>query len=237
MKNLMDLHTHTIACSHAYSTLNENIARASEIGLEVFGWSEHGYGMKDTTNRFVFSNFKVIPKVINDVRILKGMEANIFDFRGTIYEQDMLPVVDYVIASLHRNCIAAGSKKENTTAVIGAIENKYVNILGHLDDGYYIMDFDEIARVAKEYNVAIEINNSSLVEESFRINSKSNILEMLEKCDKYGTTIIMNTDTHFSTEVGDVSKSEEIIKEYGFNKNLILNYNIKNLEYFINTEL
>ncbi|MDL2310431.1 phosphatase [Peptostreptococcaceae bacterium OttesenSCG-928-C18] len=237
MRNLVDLHTHTTFCNHAYSTLNENIVKASEIGIEILGWSEHGYGMKNTTNRFMFSNFRVIPKIINDVRVLKGMEANIYDFRGTIYEQDMLPVVDYVIASLHRNCISAGSEKENTSAIIGAIENKYVNILGHLDDGYYSLDFDEIAKVAKEYNVAIEINNSSLVEDSFRLNSRENILKMLEKCDKYGTSIIMNTDAHFLTEIGDVSKSEEIIKEYKFNEELILNYNIENLKYFINTDL
>ncbi len=237
MTNLVDLHTHTTFCNHAYSTLNENIIRASEVGLKVLGWSEHGYGMPETTSRFVFANLVAIPDVINDVRILKGMEANIIDLNGAIFEQDMLPVVDYVIASLHRNCIKPGSKKENTEAVIGAIENKYVNKLGNLDDGYYKLDFDEIAKAAKEYNVAIEINNSSLLEDSFRINSRENILTMLEKCDKYSTNIIMNTDTHYVTSIGDISRAEKVVKESKFDEELLLNYKLDNLEYFINTKL
>ena len=38
----MDLHTHTIASGHAYSTLQENIAAARERGLKFLGLSEHG---------------------------------------------------------------------------------------------------------------------------------------------------------------------------------------------------
>jgi len=45
MKLLMDLHTHTIASGHAYSTLKENIDEAKNKGLKILGTSDHSYAM------------------------------------------------------------------------------------------------------------------------------------------------------------------------------------------------
>lgn len=42
MKAIMDLHTHTLAAGHAYSTLLENIDAALAMGLQYLGMSEHG---------------------------------------------------------------------------------------------------------------------------------------------------------------------------------------------------
>ena len=40
MKPIIDLHCHTIASGHAYSTLKENIDEAKEKGLKYLGVSE-----------------------------------------------------------------------------------------------------------------------------------------------------------------------------------------------------
>ena len=37
MKAIMDLHTHTLAAGHAYSTLLENIDAALAMGLQYLG--------------------------------------------------------------------------------------------------------------------------------------------------------------------------------------------------------
>ena len=41
MKDILDLHTHTIASGHAYNTMNEMIAAAKLRGLEIYGITEH----------------------------------------------------------------------------------------------------------------------------------------------------------------------------------------------------
>ena len=41
MDFLFDLHTHTIASGHAYSTLKENMEEAVEKGLLAYGFSDH----------------------------------------------------------------------------------------------------------------------------------------------------------------------------------------------------
>ena len=35
MKDTLDVHTHTLASGHAYSTLRENITAAKNLGLEL----------------------------------------------------------------------------------------------------------------------------------------------------------------------------------------------------------
>lgn len=228
MKNLIDLHTHTMFCNHAYSTLKENILEAENKGLEVYGWSEHGFGMPEATNKAVFLNLKVVPKFHNNMRILKGMEMNIVDYNGDIFEKEYFEVLDYAIASLHRNCIKSSTKEENTNAVIKAMKNKKINIIGHLDDGYYELDYEKICKTVDRENFAIELNNSSLHPEGFRTNSRENLLKIMENCEKYNVKVIMNSDAHYYLEVGEISRVEDLIKEYQFPEKLIVNYN-KNL--------
>ena len=41
MKTLLDVHTHTVASGHAFSTLQEMAVAASEKGLKLLGITEH----------------------------------------------------------------------------------------------------------------------------------------------------------------------------------------------------
>lgn len=42
MKPLIDVHNHTVASGHAFSTLQEMAAEASRQGLEYLGITDHG---------------------------------------------------------------------------------------------------------------------------------------------------------------------------------------------------
>ena len=45
MRILMDLHTHTVASGHAYSTIMENAKAAAEKGLEGIAMTYHAPAM------------------------------------------------------------------------------------------------------------------------------------------------------------------------------------------------
>ena len=79
MNKLIDLHTHTMAGGHAYSTLQENIQQAKKMGLKILGYSEHGPNMPGGPHIFHIANQRVIPRSIDGMIILKGCEANIID--------------------------------------------------------------------------------------------------------------------------------------------------------------
>ena len=60
---------------------------------------------------------------------------NIMDYDGNIdLDEFYLQRMDYAIASLHPPCIPFGTMEENTNAVLKAMENPYVKILGHPGD-------------------------------------------------------------------------------------------------------
>ena len=106
MKLLFDLHTHTVASGHAFSTLKENIEEAAAKGLKAMGTSDHYSAMPGSAQPIYFTNFKAIKEKILGVRIFTGMEANIIDLEGKLdAEEAVLKKMDYVIASLHKALI------------------------------------------------------------------------------------------------------------------------------------
>ena len=57
MKLLFDLHTHTVASGHAFSTLKENIEEAAAKGLKAMGTSDHYSAMPGSAQPIYFTNF------------------------------------------------------------------------------------------------------------------------------------------------------------------------------------
>ena len=98
MKAFMDLHTHSLAAGHAYSTLLENIDAALAAGIRYLGMSEHGPTSPGGPHEFFFSNYKVIPREYDREEVsgrvvpvtggrlylLCGVEANICDTDGKL---------------------------------------------------------------------------------------------------------------------------------------------------------
>jgi putative hydrolase len=221
-KMVLDTHTHTISSGHAYSTLQENCVEAAKKGLSIIAMTDHGPAMPGGPHMFHFGNLRVIPEVICGVEVLKGVEANVLDFDGRLDLDDRrLQKLDIVIASLHDVCINPGAKEENTRAIIGAMKNKYVDIIAHPGNPAFQINIDEVLRAAREYNVIIEINNSSLG--GSRPGSSENCRTIAEKAAKGGNYISIGSDAHISYSVGEFSKAIEIIEAAGIDDEYIMN--------------
>lgn len=234
MKILADTHTHCMASGHAYSTIQENIKAAAEKGLELIALTDHAPAMQNTTSHAYFANLHVIPDELFGVRILKGVELNIIDFEGTIdLDERTLSRLDISIASLHTPCIVAGTKEENTRACIRAMENPLVDILGHPGDPRYPMDYEEIFKVAKQTGTLLEINNASLVPGGFRAGSDDNIEFLLRMAMKEDVPVVVSSDAHFYTGIGDIMYVERLLAKVDFPKELVLNTDPQKLLYSI----
>ena len=224
MTDLLDVHTHTIASVHAYSTLREMITAAKEKGLSLIGISDHAPSMPGAFHEFYFCNFKVIRRDAYGIDLIMGVELNIIDFAGsTDLRQDFLDRVDYAIASLHDPCIKPGTREQNTAALIGAMKNPKVKIIGHPDNPKYPVDFDALAKAAKENHVLLECNNSSYAPGGSRQGSRELAGELLAACKKHGTMVIMGSDAHIDLDVGNHASSREVIEAAGFPEELVIN--------------
>lgn len=224
MKYLSDLHTHSIVSGHAYSTLLENINYCAEKGIKILGTSEHAPTMPGAPHYWYFGNMKVVPRVINGVTILRGCEANILDIDGSLDMTDESSRnLDYMIASFHEPVFKPKSKEENTAAILNVMD-KYdkVEILGHLGNPNYELDYEAIVKKAKEKNIMIEINNSSLLGSS-RVGSDVNCKKVALLCREIGTKVILTSDSHINTCIGVFNKGIELLEEIQMPKELVMN--------------
>lgn len=224
MKYLLDLHTHTIASGHAYSTIKEMAQAAAHRGLKLLGITEHAMTMPGTCHAFYFQNLKVLPREQSGVELMFGSELNIIDYDGKVdMDKRMLGMLDYAVASFHLPCIPLGSMAENTKAARKAMENPYVLILGHPDDGRFPLDYEEVVRGSKETGAILELNNSSLHPTGFRKNAFENDRVILKLCMKHQVPVVVDSDAHVDSDVGSHSYAQKILDEVGFPEELILN--------------
>lgn len=233
MKIVADLHTHTIACGHAYSTFQENIEAAFAKGFTVYGFSEHAPALLKGTERAFFANLKVLPSEYRGMRILKGCEANIVDLDGTLDLDDaLLSSLDYVIASLHIDCLKPGNAKENTDCLIRVMNYPFVSIIAHPDNSQFPLEYERLVLAAKEKGVLLEVNESSLKPTSSRFGGRENITTYLLLCKKYGVPIVLNTDAHYAGLIGVCTYSLALLEELDFPDSLVANADLDRLRHF-----
>lgn len=238
MNIYMDMHTHTTASGHGYSTLQENIAAAQAAGLRYLGMSEHAPALPGGPHIYFFGNYRCIPRQHGQLRLFCGVEANIIDYNGGLdVDEATLAKMDYVIASMHVPCLKPGSAEENTRASILAMRNPYVKILGHPDDSRYPIYREELVLAAKEEQVAVEINNSSLHPQSARTGGRENIRELLELCMRHETPVLLGSDSHISYTVGRFEESLGLMEEIGFPEELILNLDADSIKRLVNCSM
>ena len=84
MKTQLDVHTHTVASGHAYSSLQEMAQAAADKGLKILGITEHGPGIPGTCNPIYFRNMHCVPRQLYGIRLMLGAELNILNTNGDI---------------------------------------------------------------------------------------------------------------------------------------------------------
>lgn len=226
----VDLHTHTIASGHAYSSLQEMVKAAQEKGLKMLGITEHGPLMKGSCQEIYFRNLSVIPRQWDGLKVLMGAELNVYDFEGHVdISEDTLRKLDVRIGSFHMGIMKCGSLEEMSSAIKATLANPYIDIFGHPDDGRYLYDYSLIANEAAKNNKIIEINNTSLRPGSSREHAYENDLQLLEECKKCNVPILIGSDAHISLDVGAHEMAEQVITESDYPRELVLNYDTEQL--------
>jgi len=115
MRIIADLHTHTLVSHHAFSTAQEMCRGARDAGLAAIGITDHGPALPDGAHPWHFGNISTLPRHLEDVFVIRGMEANILDTRGSLDTTDFNPsALDFIIASFHDPCFPPVSMRWDT---------------------------------------------------------------------------------------------------------------------------
>ncbi|WON78457.1 phosphatase [Serratia sp. UGAL515B_01] len=218
----VDLHMHTVASSHAYSTLHDYIAEAKRKGITLFAITDHGPDMADAPHYWHFMNMRVWPRLVDGVGILRGIEANIKNLAGDIdCTGPMLNEIDLIIAGFHEPVFAPQGKAANTEAMIAAMAQGDVHIISHPGNPKYPIDIPAVAAAAAQYDVALELNNSSFSHS--RKGSEENCRAIAAAVRDAGGWLALGSDSHVAFSLGGFEHCERIIEDVAFPSARILN--------------
>ncbi|MFA4967715.1 MAG: PHP domain-containing protein [Candidatus Margulisiibacteriota bacterium] len=224
MKFIADFHVHTVSSGHAYSTIEEYVARAKKIGLKMFAVTDHGPTMPGAPHYYHFANLRMVPRKMSGVRILRGVEANIINDKGEIdlsEENIAWGELEIVMVTFHPRCGYENQGEEkNTEVLIKAIENPRVNIIAHPGNPQFQVNIRKTVEAAKRNQVLIEINNSS---DFSRPGCHDRCVEFAREAQRQGLKVVVGTDSHISTMLGDFSNAQKLLKEAGLDKNDVVN--------------
>lgn len=244
----VDLHNHTYFCNHATGSMREYILKAIELGIDVYGFSEHAPMDFDQHYRLDLTEVKLYENEVlslkeefcQNIDILLGYEV---DFMQHIPMLDTIlkAKVDYLIGSVH---FLDGWGFDNPE-FIGTYENSDIDkiwqdyfdcieamaksnlfdIVGHLDliKIFKYLPKKEVNLIAK--NAMNAIKKANMVVEinpaGFRkpINEQYPTRKLLEMCFELDIPITFGSDAHAVEQVGFCYENAvEIAKKIGYTK-------------------
>ncbi len=221
-----DMHTHTIASVHAYATITEMVSQASEIGLYAIAVTDHAH----IPQRQYFNSLVLIPEYFKGVRVLRGIEANVCDYRGNVdVDKELLEKLDWVVASIHAGTMEKGEPdvEKCTEAYLGLAHNPYVNVIGHSGSEWFKYDYDRVIPEFAREGRLVEINDSAF---RYKKDYMHNCIEIAKKCMQYGARICVDTDSHFTDTLGRADSALKALEDISFPEKLIVNGSIDNLQ-------
>lgn len=229
-----DLHTHTLASPHAYSTLTENATAAAARGLLAMATTDHGPRIGDGNHLWHFTNMSRLPEHIAGIRHLSGAEANVCGFDGALdLPNGALEALDVVIASMHDGVMPYGSCEEITEAWLRVAENPLVDIIGHCGSPQYAFDYETVIAAFAKHGKVVEINEGTFC---VRQKSLENCETVARLCAKHGVRVVVNSDAHYLADVGRLDNAVALLERVAFPKELIVNSSRERLEAFLQSK-
>ncbi len=224
-----DIHTHTIA-SDGVNTLTEMANAAKELGYSYIGIADHAPSVQnrgfDEVKDIIQKTRKTIDEfnaTQNDIKVLFGYEVNILADATLSLPDELLAMLDYAIASIHTSFTQ--DRETITKRLVAAIENPYINIIGH-PSGRLINEREGCDANWTEVFIAAKDNDKIL-----EINSQPNRLDLADdlvyEAVNRGLDLIINTDAHATDQLALIHYGIDVARQgWCESKNIIntLNY-------------
>ena len=229
----LDVHTHTLVSGHAYGTIREMARAAADRGLKLLGFAEHGPGIAGTCDPIYFAALEHAPRDLYGVELFYGCEINVLEGGKLSLPERYMDMIDYGVVGIHRNCYVNQGQEINTDDLISCMKHPRVFLVSHPDDDHTPLDYERLVPAAKEYHVALEVNNSSFWKPDKRLNCVDNYRTMLALCVAHQVPILVDSDAHEPLEVGERSQARQLLEQLDFPQELILSVKTERFKQFI----
>jgi putative hydrolase len=233
MRLLADLHTHTVASGHAFSTLTENAHVARDRGIELIAITDHGPSVPQGAHPWYFWNLKVIPSVLDGVRLLKGCEANLSldSENGLDLPDQILGWLDFVAVGFHPTTgFDKPDRARNTEALLRVMAHPLVDQITHPgNEAEFPLNLDEIVSAAVRHNVILELNDHSFDPTSSRAGSGAREREFAEAALAAGAPVSIGSDAHHALHIGHFDSALAVAEQIGLTEERIVNRNAESV--------
>lgn len=219
-----DLHMHT-EWSDGRHSMREMVEAAKACGHEYIAITDHSVSSRVanglTLERLLAHTNEVrnINAEVNGIEVLAGSEVDILNDGTLDFADDVLAQLDIVVASVHTGFNM--SEAEMTKRMIRAIENPFVNIIGHPTGRLlgrrpgYALNIDAVIQAAAEHHVVLEINASSnrldLEPDAARMANEARVL------------LTINTDAHAVSQLQQTSFGINVARRAWLTKDAVIN--------------
>ena len=191
-----DLHTHT-NLTDGLASLEDMVTRAAAFRYAYFAVTDHApnlYMQRMTEDKILAQRTAVdrLRSRFPKMTLLHGTELNIDPDGGVDWDADFLAGFDLTVASVHSHFNQ--TKDQMTRRVLRAIENPYVDVIGHLTTRQIgrrppvDLDLEAIFAAAARTGTALEIN------------SHPDRLDLSDEhvlwAKRHGVRFAVNTDAH-----------------------------------------
>ena len=217
-----DLQMHTDA-SDGKATLAEMVEAAQSLGYAYIAITDHSprMSMAGQTPEELRAQWKAIDalnKRLSGLRVLKSVEMDILESGKLDLHDDVLAEADYVVATIHYGL--KQSEKQLTDRLLGAIENPWVDAIGHPTGRIlpnrpsYSLDFDVVAKAAANAKCLLEINGSERLDlpDTLAAAAKS-----------HGVRFVLSTDAHNQRELGFMRFAVSVARRAGLTAADVMN--------------
>lgn len=257
----IDLHNHTTRCNHAEGTVDEYIQKAIELGIDVYGFSEHAPMDFDPKYRLAFEEMQAYENDIlgakerykNDIKILMGYEVDYLP--GHMDDRVLHAKVDYLIGSIHfldkwgfDNLEFIGGYKDRDIddiwrayfdATEAMAKSGKFDIVGHLDliKVFKFMPKQDTRILAKNALKAIKQSGMVLELNTAGLRKPTGEIypsrSLLEEAYGLDIPITFSSDAHSIEQVGEgYALATALAKEVGYTKTVTFQGRDKQLVVF-----
>jgi DNA polymerase (family X) len=184
-----DLHTHTHWSQDGKSTLEQMIVAALARGYEYYAVTDHSHYLREGRLAAQLEEIEQMRARYPKLHILAGVEANIRSNGEVDVPDDELAALDWVVASVHN-----APHNRPTERVLEALDNPYVDCIGHLT-GRRIG-----TRGPRDVDVARVIEKALEVGCFLEINGQPDRLDLQDvharAAKEAGLKLVVNSDAH-----------------------------------------
>ncbi len=190
-----DLHCHTTA-SDGTASIEEMAVAARDAGYEYLAITDHsasfGFGDDLSPDRLREHVERIRSTDVDGIELLAGSEVNVLPDGSLDYEDDVLELLDWVVASVHSSFRMASDAM--TDRIVRALEHPLVDMLGHPSGrkieqrSPYAFDADAVIAAAERTGTMLEINANPDRRDLNEVNARA--------AASAGVPIVINSDAH-----------------------------------------